>query len=404
MSRLRDDVRNAFERDQLALGDVGDARHRLMQNALASREVPATRRLQWAAGIAAVVIGAILIATFVFAKAGSHSQPVPASTPSPRASVSPTALTNTLAVSDSTPLILYSDPAKAGQVDGITWDGKSSGKLANQQLGGFVGNPQNNLFADASSIIDRSGNVVMSGTVGAKAFMGTWADDGRNICEMVPFTTTGGAGVATTLRLVTVGQGARDVAHFGTLHEQTFVRVAACSTIADRAVIVQSGGQGMGTVGVWVVQLSTGKLIWTHGYDVQTTNVGVVASRDGMYVAENLDVSGPAGSTVYGPDGKAITRLASSVELFSWDGTLAVVDSGYGSTPVDVISWRVGTVMWSCPAAFGLSRAEYEPGGPDLALWVAPTADFQQQTLHPDLYVLSPLGLVITHISRTGSA
>jgi hypothetical protein len=404
MSRLRDDVRNAFERDQLGLGDVGDARHRLMHDALASRDVATTRRVQWAAGIAAVVIAAILIATFAIARAGSHSHALPALTSSPRAAASPTPLTNTLTVSDSTPLILYSDPAKAGQIDGITWDGKSSGKLAYQQQNGFVGNPQNNLFADASLIVDRSGNVVMTGTFGAKYFTGTWADDGRSICEMVPFSTTGSSAVPTTLRLVTVGQGIRDLASIGMLNEQTFVRVAACSTLTDRAVVVQSGGQGLGTVGVWVVQLSTGKLIWTHAYDVPTTIVSVVASRDGMYVAENLDRSGPAGSTVYGPDGRAITQLASSVELFSWDGTLAVVDNGYGTTPVDVISWRVGTVMWSCPSAFGLSRAEYEPGGPDLAVWVAPTADFQQQTLHADLYVLSPTGLVITHITRTGSA
>jgi hypothetical protein len=54
MSKLRDDVRAAFDKEQAALGDVGDARHRLVPGALAARDVPASRGLQLAAGIAAV--------------------------------------------------------------------------------------------------------------------------------------------------------------------------------------------------------------------------------------------------------------------------------------------------------------------------------------------------------------
>ena len=403
MSKLRDDVRTAFEREQAALGDVGDARHRLVHNALIARDTPDSRGLQWAAAIAAVLIAAVLITTFVMARANNQSHGVPVA--SPRAQSSPTPLASTLNVSDATPIITYGDPAMAAQVDGITWDGKTSGKLPDQQLAG-IGNPQQNLFAGADSVADRAGNVILTGSRGAKGFQGTWADDGRHICQMTPFNDVGDAGVATTLQLVTIAPPpqVRNVAQVGTLNQQTTVRVAACSPSADRAVVVQSGGQGIGTVGVWAVQLSTGKVLWTHRYDFATTFIDVVASRDGMYVAENLTQAGPAGSTVYGPDGKSVAHLSTFVEAFSWDSNLAVVDMGYGSTRVDLISWREGTVFWTCPPGVGLLRAMPEPGGSRIAVWLLPSSQFQQQSQTPDLYVLDAAGLVVFHIARAAPA
>src|SRR6266704_5074 len=117
MAKLRDDVRSAFEREQAGLGEVGDARYRLVRGAMAARDLPASRGLQWAAGIAAILIAAIVIVTFALVKAGTHSQAVPAATPSPKASVSPTPLTNALNVPDSTAIITFGDPAKPDQID-----------------------------------------------------------------------------------------------------------------------------------------------------------------------------------------------------------------------------------------------------------------------------------------------
>src|SRR4029077_6449336 len=120
MTKLRDDVRGAFDREQTALGDVGDARHRLVHNALAASDVPVSRGLQWAAAIAAMLIAVIVIATFAIARANSHSNVLPAATPTPKAVVSPTPLSNTLTVPDATPIITFGDPAKPDQIDGIT--------------------------------------------------------------------------------------------------------------------------------------------------------------------------------------------------------------------------------------------------------------------------------------------
>jgi hypothetical protein len=398
MSKVRDDVRTAFDKEQSALGDVGDARQRLVRAALTA-DAPPSRGLQWAAAIAAVLIAAIIIATFALVRANGRQHAVPVATPSPRAQASPTPLNRTLAAPDATPIITFGDPAQPAQTDGITWDGKVSGVLAYQPNG--VGNPANNLFANLTEIHDRSGRVVGSGTFGAKYFTGTWADDNAHLCQMVPFATVGANGVATTLQLVSADGKARNVARVGVLHEQTFVRVTACSVLNDRAVVAQTGGQGMGTLQYWVVQLSTGKIIWTRSYDVAAKTVELVVSRDGMYVAENLDNGGPAGSTVYGPDGSQVARLSTWVEAFSWDGSLAVTDNGFGTARVNVVSWRDGMVIWSAPAGYGLQEAKPQPGGSELALWLLPLDQFAKQSPIGDLYVVSASGQVVVHIANT---
>ncbi len=407
MIKLRDDVRSAFERDQSRLGDIGYARDQLMHRALTAREAPASHRLQWAATVAAVLIAVIVITTFALIRGNARSHAIPAATPSPRAQASPTPLRNTLSVPDSTPLVLYSDPVNPAQLDGVTWDGKTSGKMRDQQVAQVAGpgNPQNNLFGGPTTIVDRSGNTIMTGTYGAKFFGGAWADDGRHFCQVVPFDNPGGAGIPTTLQLVTVGGDTRDIVKVGTLYNQTTVHAAACSTSADRAVVVQSGGQGVGTAQVWVIQLSTGHVIWTYSFDPTHLNVQIVASRDAMYVAADV-TSGtkPSGSTVFGPDGSAAAHLQQFVEQFSWDDTLAVVDEGYGTTPVDVISWRVGTMFWSCPPGTALVRALPEPDGTELAIWVAPTTEFQQQTQSPDLIVVAADGSIVFSVVQTSRA
>jgi len=403
ITKLRDEVRRAFDREQATLGEVGDARHRLVHYALTARDLPASRGLQWAAGIAAVLITAIVIATFALVRAGTHSQVVPAATPTPRAAVFPTPLHNVLGVPDATPIILYGDPAKPDQVDGMTWDGKLSGILASQPVAAG-GNPANNLFGTATEITDRSGKTVASGTFGAKFFGGTWADDETHFCQMVPFDYIGANGVPATVQIVTPGQPPRSIAQIGSVYEQASIGVAACSVLADRAVVVQSFGNG-GPEEDWAVQLSTGKILWHHTFDRLSSPASIVASRDGMYVAENL--SGPslpvtaAGSTIYGTDGKQVTHIRTWVEAFSWDGSLAVVDNGYGSGGVQLVSWRDGTIVWSAPAGYGLEQAKPEPGGTAIALWLVPAAQFSQPTKIGDLYVVSASGGVVVKIANT---
>jgi hypothetical protein len=403
MSKLRDDVRGAFDKEQTALGDVGDARHRLVHNALAARDVPASRGLQWAAGIAAVLIAVIVIVTFAMARANSRSQVVPAVTPSPKALVSPTPLSNALTVPDATPIITFGDPAKPDQVDGITWDGKLAGVLPNAPVG--LGNPANNLFATASEIRDRNGKPVASGTFGAKYFGGIWADDETHFCQTVPFDNPGSGGLATTLRIVDARTGgARNVVKVGTLYNQTFVSLAACSIEFDRAVVYQSGGQGMGIAQYWVVSLSTGKVLWTRNFQQTTVLVRLASSRDGQYIAESeATVSGSQTTwttTIFGADGATVSHLDGSVLAFCWDDSLAVVDSGSG--PARIVTVQGGRTVWTGPAGFGVNGVVAQPDGSSLALWLYPLVQPGNGSPAPrELYVIAADGRVLAHIHNT---
>src|ERR1051326_2672703 len=136
MTRLRDDIRACFADQQAELGEIGEAPQRLMREGLAGRQ-RAGHRVQWAAGIAAVLIAAIVIATLALARFNTRSHAVPASTPSP--------VTRGLTVADSTPVLLIRDPSAVQQVDAaITWDGKSVGNLP-FDTNGYSANPAANL-------------------------------------------------------------------------------------------------------------------------------------------------------------------------------------------------------------------------------------------------------------------
>jgi hypothetical protein len=283
----------------------------------------------------------------------------------------------------------------------MTWDGKLSGKLPDALGTGWVINPAANLFGTPTDIYDRGGNVVVSGNFGVKSFAGMWADDEMRFCQMVPFDYLGGAsGTATTLQLVSSNGVAHDVAKVGVRGEQTGIDVAACSLPSDRAVVVQTSSIGSAAQ-YWVVRLSTGRVLWTHDFQGTTDNVQVVASRDGMYVAENVNQGQSTESTVFGPAGNQVAHLTKAIEAFSWDGTLAVTDAAHGIAPVKIITWRDGKVVWTGPARFGLLKAVTQPDGTEFAIWMVTTAQSAQPSQTADVYVVSSTGKVVVHIANT---
>src|ERR1700704_320564 len=80
MDDLGRDLNEEFDRQQSQLGNLAGTRERLMRNALAAREQGAANRAQLAAGIAAVLIAALVIGTFAYIRAGSrlsHEGPFP---------------------------------------------------------------------------------------------------------------------------------------------------------------------------------------------------------------------------------------------------------------------------------------------------------------------------------------
>lgn len=94
MNKLRQDLRDVFDRQQEALGDLSGPRERVLRGALENKnDQPIGRRTQWAAGIAAAVIAILLVVTFAYVRAASWRQtldhPVPAASPTPTAKQGP---------------------------------------------------------------------------------------------------------------------------------------------------------------------------------------------------------------------------------------------------------------------------------------------------------------------------
>jgi hypothetical protein len=331
------------------------------------------------------------VAPSISASAQSTASPA-----SPSASPSPTPLAQPLHVPLTTPVILYHDPVNPDQVDGITWDGTASGRVAASGAKlGFIPNPGGTLYATLADrgIYDRSGHLVGSYGGNMKGF-GTWADDEHHYCQMVGKSATPPAsGEPATLQVGAPGETTRTVAQVGTVGLQSTIAVAACSELSDRAVVVQSGGQGIGARQLWVVQLSTGRVLWTRSYlSDSTSSVTIGASRDGQYITEAHSGAGQTpGTTVYSPTGSVLGRLTMFVASFSWDGTLAVVTSPEGS--VSVIRWRDGSHLWGAPQGQTLDAAMPEPGGLRVAVSLR-NPDYQQTTGFPptDLYVIGSDG------------
>jgi hypothetical protein len=396
MDDLRPEIHEAFSNEQSELGNLAGSRERLVRGALAARAVHHEGRTQLAAGVAALVIAALVIATFAYVRNGAgatrHGPPVPASTPKP--------VSRPLNVSKDTPVILYADPVNEAQVDGITWDGKQTGRV-DWPAKGASANPSASLFATAAEIRDRSGTVVATGNFGGKFFDGTWADDGQQICSMVPTSLPVAAGVPAALQIVKPGQAPRTVAQVGRIYEQVITKVIACSVRKDRAVVFQSFGNSPAAAEYWVVQLSTGKVLWTHTFNPSSATL-IVASPDGEYISETSFAQAGAGSAIYSADAVLAARLGASVDGFCWDGSLAVTNGGDVSHPVSVVAWRSGNVLWTGPAGYILSRVEPQPDGSSLAIWIStPTQLTYANGPHADLFVVAADGHVIAHVHET---
>jgi hypothetical protein len=297
-------------------------------------------------------------------------------------------------------VILFHDPVNFDQVDGIAWDGSTQGRIgANPSSGnGIWPNPDGSLYGTARDIRNRSGAIVTSLPGDTKGFAGTWADDGRHYCSMVSASPVGQIqGEPATLQIAEVGKAPRSVLQVGRAYEQTSIGVAACSITADLAVVVQSGGQGMGTAQFWVVQLSTGHVMWTRSYGTagQGAGIDIRASRDARLIAEIASgccATSTASTTIYDPTGTLLGHVTGRVEAFSWDGSLAVQMPFYGGS-VSVIRWRDATRVWLGPSGAGFYAALPEPDGQRIAVSLRDPNHAQTGGFPPvDIFVVQPGG------------
>jgi hypothetical protein len=408
MNDLRRDINEVFANKQTQLGDVSQTSNRMLRAATGTRRV---NRQLWAsvAGVALVLVAATAVGTAVVIRGlhpkgvvSPHPTPTPIATPT--ATPAPTPMSQPLNAPATTPVILYHDPATFDQIDGITWDGSARGRIGVNAIAGsgygIYPNPVGTLYGTTRDIRDRTGAVVATLASNTKGFPGTWADDGRHMCSMVSDSPLGQpGGKPATLQVSVLGQGPRNVVQVGHAYEQASIGVAACSIDKDRAVVVQSGGQGISTAQFWVVQISSGRVLWTRSYKLDgLTTIDVRPSRDAQYIAEVKYTCCPATATtttIYGPSGAVAGHVAGRVEAFSWDGSLAVQMADY-SGPVSIIRWRDGSVVWTGPTSAGYSEAMAEPSGQRIAVSVRDPQHPQTSGFPPvDIYVVSPDGQAV---------
>jgi hypothetical protein len=396
MNDLRREINEIFASQQAQLGDVSQTSNRMVRAATGTRRV---NRQLWTsvAGVAMVLVAAAAVGTAVVIRGlqpkgvtTHHPSPTPIATPAP--TPVPTPMAQSLNVPDSTSVILFHDPVDVQQFDGITWDGSARGRVfaSSDAAVGFVQNPAGTLFGWTGSIRDRTGAIVASPAVNTKGFAGTWADDGRHYCSMVsksPLPPAGGE--PATLQLTAVGQAPRNVVQVGRMYDQASAGIAACSMEKNRAVVVQLTSIGT-AVQLWVVQLSTGRVLWTR------PSGDIRSSRDGQYIAEISynQAIGKSTTTIYSPTGGVLGHVAGRVEAFSWDGSLAVLGD-YGG-PVSVIRWKDGTVVWIGPSGEGYLDAMPEPGGQRIAVSVSDPQHPQTGGFAPrNVYVVGPDGQAV---------
>jgi hypothetical protein len=355
------------------------------------------------AGVAVVLVAATAVGASIVIRGlhprsvvTTHSSPTPFATPV--VTPAPTPLSQPLQVPSTAPVILFHDPANFDQIDGITWDGSERGRVGLNPVSdtGILPNPAGTLWVTTRDIRDRTGAIVATWSAPTKGFPGTWADDSQHYCTMFSKDALGQVGgVPTTLQLTAVGQTPRNVVKVGRVYEQTSAGVAACSIENDRAVAVQSNSIGE-AVQFWVVQLSTGRVLWTR------PSGDIRASRDGRFIAEIIYSQGTQTSTttIYSSTGVVLGHLPGRIEAFSWDGSLAVQMADYGG-PVSVIRWRDGTVVWKGPSDGGYYAALPEPGGQHIAVAVRNPKYPQTGGFPPvDTYVVSPDGRAVVLLRK----
>jgi len=325
----------------------------------------------------------------------------------PTADTGPSPIATPLDVPASVPVIMFHDPAKYDQVDGVTWDAAKIGRVAaTGGRSGFVPNPAGTFFAAEwnRAIYDRSGRLADSNPFAGLGGFGTWADDGRHYCQMQ----------GTTLVLGAVGEQARTIVNQAP--ERATSTVAACSVLKDRAVLFGYLSSGHPTL--WVIRLSTGGVLWTRSYPVPQMHpdLDIVASPDGQFIAENRWNFGGAPSmlvtaTVTSVDGARLALIAGEIRHFSWDGTLAVVDNNPGTPPSaggtpSVIRWGDGHVLWKAPDGRGYYNALPEPGGSHIAIALAIRADPTPYGWVPreDVFIVGGDGSVAAQLQTTAVA
>ena len=372
MEKLRSEIRAAFEKEQAGHAPAPSLRHDVVEAAAAQSRPP--RNLQWLAVAAAIILAILVVAGLMSTRFHPRAS-VPAATPnaSPVADYGPPPA--------GVPLLYVHDPSHPAWLIGFDWSGKPRGTVKVDPALTTPGmSPDGQLFSVGSGakggtgeILDRLGNPVQ-GAGGALpgSTLPIWADDNLHRCGM---EYNQGAGTLLTLL---AGESVKSVIVIPSAGDQTIVSLASCSFRNDQAILFRSN-----TAEIWVVRISTGKILSHFTYPNSADLANLTVSRDGTLLAENSSkstgqVAPNAPSTIIRrvSDRSVVATLDPSMGVlaFNSDDSLALVTTtpwvGNQPTALAVVDLRSGQALWhyTGPNMFGGVVAQ--PEGRDFAVYV----------------------------------
>jgi hypothetical protein len=381
MEELRSEIRAAFQKEQAAHPPAQDLRRNLV--AAVAAQPRRERNLKWVAVAAALILGILVVAGLMSTRfAHRAGVPVPAATPkaTPVADYGPPPA--------GVQLLYVHDPNNPSWLIGDDWSGQPRGtvKLGPEAAqSGVQMAPDGSAFQVGSTIkggsaifLDRLGNPIPANGVSPNVVGEMWADDNKHHCLITLNQQTYAWGLSTQLpgqplRPVTVI--ARDPG-IG----QSGISLAACSFQNNLAIAVRT------TIAwpaeVWVIRLTDGKVLSHRTYPANDRLSSLVASRDGVYVAESsnkgssLDPSQGAASTIIRrvSDGKQVAALDPSMQVltFSGDDSMLLVsigfDTGTSSSQLAVIQWNAGLSIWTYRGLEALGSFTAQPDGSGFAI------------------------------------
>ncbi|MEO6795947.1 MAG: Ig-like domain-containing protein [Candidatus Dormibacter sp.] len=236
----------------------------------------------------------------------------------------------------------------------LDWTGAMVGTLYANAFGRQ--NPEGSWLSmfDGTGALDRQGHLVPERLFGGAV----WSDAGNRYCNIGFDPARNNATSPQWLETGAIGGSVRRVATLGTTQGgQGGFTILSCSTLSDRAVV---GDQTQaGYLDVRVMALSTGRILYSHAY--ANNPQMLVGSRDGRYLAESTNGSGPAATVIHRlSDGTIVARFSDQrVVAFSWDGSLVITAPSWGEQvpgEIQLVDWRTGVVRWRLagnPAATG---------------------------------------------------
>ena len=373
MDELRSEIRSAFEKEQAAHPPAAALRRDVVQAVTAQpRHAP---NLQWLAMAAAILLGLAVVAGLMSSRLAAQQTPVPGhQKASPVADYGPPPA--------GVPMVYVQDPSNSSWLIGFDWTGQPRGtvKLSPEAAqGGARMAPDGSAFQVGSTIkggtdifLDRLGHPIPTNGVSTDVAGEMWADDNKHLCLVTLNQQTFAWGLSTRLP----GAAARPVAVIARDPGlgQSGISLAACSFTSNVAILVRTVIAWPAEM--WIVRISDGKVL-SHT-TLSNSLANVVASRDGLFIAENSKRStggatGPSTIIRRVADRSVVATLDPSMGVLAFSGDDSLV-IGYTSPWVDgpihlaVVDLRSGKVVWRYDGPEGLGSFLAQPNGIDFAI------------------------------------